>query len=77
MTFIKINRLVEQLAGQPIRYQRTNGPEKAHLISGPRRKGPKCFHKHKLSVNLVICCMFFPLNDFVTHIPFKHTCDPI
>ena len=24
------------------------------------------FQKYKFSVNLVICCKFYPLNDFVT-----------
>ena len=34
----------------------------------------KYFHKHKPSVNLIISCKFFPLNDFVTVFPIQpHT----
>ena len=29
----------------------------------------KCFHKHKSKVNLVFCCKFFLLKDFVTVFP--------
>ena len=28
--------------------------------------GSKLFHKHKSSVNLIICCRLFPLHDFLT-----------
>ena len=33
--------------------------------------GSRSFQKHKSSVNLVICCKFYPLNEFVTFFPFK------
>ena len=33
------------------------------------------FMKYKSSVNLVICCKFFPFNYLVTVFPFKHTGD--
>ena len=29
------------------------------------------FQKHKSSINLVICCKFYPLNDFVTVFPIQ------
>ena len=33
--------------------------------------GSKLYHKHKSSVNLVICCKFKPLNGFVTVLPIQ------
>ena len=33
--------------------------------------GSQFFQKHKSSVNLVICCKFYPLNDFVTFLPIQ------
>ena len=44
---------------------------------GQSTPGVNFFHKHKYSVNVVLCCKFSPLNDFATVFPFKRIDDPI